>query len=76
MINDPKLPEKENMQSTFAFKQEVIITTGFYRGRKAFVTKYDTKTKKYTVETYIDDKKHIIICEEDELKAKRGWFGK
>lgn len=74
MINEIKKDNKENIQSTYAYKQDVQIIRGFYKGRWGKVTEY--KNNKYVIESIIDDKTHIIICIEEDLRPKKGWFGK
>jgi len=75
MQNETKIDKKVNKQSTYAYKQTVKIDTGFYKGRWAKIIEHDGKDT-YVVECMIDDRKHLIICKEEELRPQKTWFGK
>lgn len=63
-----------NEVAEYQYRQQILITTGFYKGYKGIIDSFNPKDKIYTVILEIKDRKISVQCKESDIHAVKGIF--
>lgn len=59
---------KENFESEYSLNEKVFIHNGFYKNRYGTIKEYDTKIKKYMIETKQGMATKYIYCTIEDIR--------